>query len=157
MSAPSAIVALPFLSFPRGHTLNTEGGVVVDVMGIANIFAVAAVGLLLIYQGRERFAQLDTKLKEFREEARSNTQQPNKRIDQTNERLDQTNERIDRYRVETFERIDRVEAKLEGQIGATNWRIEWLEDFVRGEVRAVRSDLTRIALAVGAEPRSDTG
>jgi hypothetical protein len=54
-------------------------------------------------------------------------------------------------------RIDRVEAEIGGLGAEMNERFARLEDRMDRGFDSVRSDLTRVALAVGARPEPESG
>jgi len=51
------------------------------------------------------------------------------------------------------ERMDR----LDGRMDRLEGKIDRLEETVSGRIDALRSDLTQVALAVGAKPRRESG
>lgn len=54
-------------------------------------------------------------------------------------------------------RMDRMEESLGARIDRIEGRINRLEESVTTRIDALRSDLTQVALAVGAKPRSESG
>ena len=54
-------------------------------------------------------------------------------------------------------RIDRLEQRLDGQIDRLEERFDRLEERMDARFDSMRSDLTRIALAVGVRPEAEAG
>jgi hypothetical protein len=54
-------------------------------------------------------------------------------------------------------RIDRLEERLDGRIDGLSGRFDRLEERMDARFDSVRSDLTRIALAVGVRPEAEAG
>ncbi|MGH2654080.1 MAG: hypothetical protein ACRDHV_06995 [Actinomycetota bacterium] len=54
-------------------------------------------------------------------------------------------------------RIDRLEQRLDGRIDRLEKRFDRLEERMDARFDSVRSDLTRIALAVGVRPEAEAG
>lgn len=65
--------------------------------------------------------------------------------------------RMDRLEESLGARIDRLEGRIDRLEESVNGRIDRLEESVSGRIDALRSDLTQVALAVGAKPRSESG
>lgn len=55
------------------------------------------------------------------------------------------------------ERMDRMEESLGARIDRLEGRIGHMEESVTTRIDALRSDLTQVALAVGARPSSESG
>ena len=66
-------------------------------------------------------------------------------------------ERMDRLEESLTARIDRLEGRIDRLEESVNGRIDRLEESVSGRIDALRSDLTQVALAVGAKPRRESG
>jgi hypothetical protein len=52
-------------------------------------------------------------------------------------------------------RIDRLEERLDARIDGVDGRFDGLQESLGGRIDGLRSDLTQIALAVGARPRAE--
>jgi hypothetical protein len=65
-------------------------------------------------------------------------------------RIDALERRMNERFAEVNARIDRLEERLDG-------RIDRLEARMEGRFDSVRSDLTRVALAVGVRPEAEAG
>lgn len=72
-------------------------------------------------------------------------------------RLRAQDERMDRLEESLTARIDRLEGRIDRLEESVNGRIDRLEESVSGRIDALRSDLTQVALAVGAKPRRESG
>lgn len=60
------------------------------------------------------------------------------------------------------ERLDRLEARIDAQPTRAEWDARWTAadarfDRIESELASLRSDITHIALAVGARTRPETG
>lgn len=141
-----------------------------DAIGtLVNAIMVAVVGVVVLYYMRERFAMLEARIDGVRDGLRAEIDAQGSRlgaeIDAQGSGLRAAMDAqgtglraaMDAQgtglRAEMHRRFEQVDRRFE----QTDRRIERLEDYVRAEFGALRSDLTRVALAVGAEPRSETG
>jgi hypothetical protein len=52
-------------------------------------------------------------------------------------------------------RIDRLEERLDARVDGVDGRIDGLHESLGARIDGLRSDLTQIALAVGARPRAE--
>jgi hypothetical protein len=98
-----------------------------------NAVVVAAVGGIVAWFSKGRFDALDRK------------------IDGVEARLDR---KIDGVGARLDRKIDGVEAQLDGRIDSLGSRLDGRIDALQSSMDAMRSDLTRVALAVGVRPRA---
>ena len=101
-------------------------------VALTTAFVVAAVGALLYWHSRGRFS-------EVKGQAESTEARLQGQIESTEARLQG--------------QIESTEARLQGQISELRAEVNRKFELMMTEILAVRSDLTHIALALGAPPR----
>lgn len=108
---------------------------------------VAAVGIVLARLANQRFEALELGLAQFRDEVRGDLFRLESRLDG----------RIDRLESRLDGRIDGLTTKIDALDAKFDIKIDALEATFDTKVDSLRTDLTQIALAVGAAPRRETG
>ncbi len=104
-----------------------------------NVLVLAGVGLLLTRQVQGRIDDLRAEMDRRFDDVDRRFRDVDRRFDDMQESIDRRFDQVDRR----FEQVDR--------------RFERLEQRLDVSVDSIRSDLTRVALAVGAGPAAEAG
>ncbi len=119
-----------------------------ELLGVAvNAVVVSAAGLSLWWVFRGRFAVIEARLGGVDHRIQGLEARIDDRMSGLGTRIDGLEARIDH-------RIDGLEARIDHRIDGLEARIEKRMDGLQTSVDALRSDLTAVALAVGAHQRT---
>lgn len=159
-SSGAGILPSIFPTFPMSTTVYEEVAMEAVSM-LVNAALIVGVGLVLNHLSKERFdglqKQMETQGERLQKQIEAQGDGLQKQIDSQNRRFDDLGRRIDEARAEAQQGLTHL--RQETREGLAQVRSEMRDGFaeLRSELKVLRSDVTHIALAVGARRDPDTG